>query len=345
MKKQKEDGNLVLKYLVDPQKQLNRKILITRQSGMRLFELKNLPKNITFSGIFSIEGKELNSLFRRFENPQHTDWENKGDPQNRKHINEVKQWIRSIIQEASEAVILDSSEISGLSSNLNSEQNGSLIASLHQNSSESPSRAAPKPKQNTSSKENEKRFEQTLRNVEITPREERTSTTGTLYRSGESGKRKKEKVPGRIDDKGGSSGGIRSTTGVQNRSKKEAHRALPDPTGRDTYLKPAKGGVQEVQPIKTRVIKLSDTCYRVNLTLDENLQKGYIEITTVGEESGNYPLQVLDPKAISGCSLLKLKGSQIHFDYLSGEEKVRFDFYLRHSRHYAMKVNIYESGE
>ncbi len=64
-------GTLKLSVLVDSSEKLNRKILITRSSGMKLFALGNMSRIISFSGVLEMEGKELNEFFREMETPAH----------------------------------------------------------------------------------------------------------------------------------------------------------------------------------------------------------------------------------------------------------------------------------
>src|SRR5699024_8249257 len=67
-------GELKLKILVDSSEKLNRKILVTRSSGMKLFALGGMSRIISFSGILEMEGKELNEYFREMETPAHDRW-------------------------------------------------------------------------------------------------------------------------------------------------------------------------------------------------------------------------------------------------------------------------------
>ncbi|CAD2072287.1 hypothetical protein [Phocicoccus pinnipedialis] len=52
----------------------NRRILMTRSTGMWLFEQKNISASIFFTGILMIEGDKMNSDFKKMENPSHTEW-------------------------------------------------------------------------------------------------------------------------------------------------------------------------------------------------------------------------------------------------------------------------------
>lgn len=68
-----KDGEAIL--LLKRADNLNRSILMTRKSGMTLFEQKNISGSISFTGIFMIEGKRMNELFKNMEVPAHNAWE------------------------------------------------------------------------------------------------------------------------------------------------------------------------------------------------------------------------------------------------------------------------------
>ncbi len=50
-------GKIKLKVFTDPRADLNRKILIVRQMGMKIFDMKNFSRQISFSGIAELEGR------------------------------------------------------------------------------------------------------------------------------------------------------------------------------------------------------------------------------------------------------------------------------------------------
>lgn len=54
---------------------LNRRILMTRRQGMRLFEQRHMPSSINFTGILCIQGSRMNEEFREMEAPSHDRWD------------------------------------------------------------------------------------------------------------------------------------------------------------------------------------------------------------------------------------------------------------------------------
>src|SRR5690606_22834923 len=65
-------GKAVLKVLYN--EEFDRQVIRTRETGMKLFARGSISKSIGFAGIVSLEGEELNKLFRKMENPAHTSW-------------------------------------------------------------------------------------------------------------------------------------------------------------------------------------------------------------------------------------------------------------------------------
>ena len=68
-----DDGECTL-YLKEGEG-LNRKILITRKAGMRIFEQDRISGSIEFTGILIIDGPNMNETFKKMEVPSHDAWE------------------------------------------------------------------------------------------------------------------------------------------------------------------------------------------------------------------------------------------------------------------------------
>ena len=54
--------------------ELNRRILMTRKAGMKLFEQSGISGSLSFTGILLITGKKMNSEFRKMETASHDKW-------------------------------------------------------------------------------------------------------------------------------------------------------------------------------------------------------------------------------------------------------------------------------
>lgn len=81
---------------------LNKKILVVRKSGMKISEIRGLPKGISYTGILELQGDRLNAFFREMENPTHDKWEpNRHSKPDfaKQYKNEVEDWVKSAIRE------------------------------------------------------------------------------------------------------------------------------------------------------------------------------------------------------------------------------------------------------
>lgn len=68
-----QDGECTL-YLMEGES-FNRKIMITRRAGMRIFEQNRISGSIEFTGVLVIEGDNMNEAFKKMEVPSHDAWE------------------------------------------------------------------------------------------------------------------------------------------------------------------------------------------------------------------------------------------------------------------------------
>jgi len=111
-------GKLKLGVLVDPKVKLNRRVLIVRKSGMKLFELDRFSRTLNFTAILELEGHDLNAFFRHMETPDHTNWEPSRHPtypaRAKKYLAELKSWVRNTISKLGEANISDEIEVPGV---------------------------------------------------------------------------------------------------------------------------------------------------------------------------------------------------------------------------------------
>lgn len=77
----------------------HRKVLISRISGMKLFDKANISGSIGFAGIALLKGEKLNAYFREMENPQHNAWKEdlSKDKNAKKYTKELYKWIKEQI--------------------------------------------------------------------------------------------------------------------------------------------------------------------------------------------------------------------------------------------------------
>ncbi|MBR1647829.1 MAG: hypothetical protein IJ685_13805 [Selenomonadaceae bacterium] len=111
-------GKLKLGVLLDPTTKLNRKVLIVRKSGMKLFELDRISRTLNFTAILELDGFKLNAFFRQMETPDHTNWEPTRHPtypkKAKEYLAELKKWVRNKIESLGEENISDEIEVTGV---------------------------------------------------------------------------------------------------------------------------------------------------------------------------------------------------------------------------------------
>lgn len=237
-------GTLKLSVLVDPSEKLNRKILITRSSGMKLFALGNMSRIISFSGILEMEGKKLNEFFREMETPAHDKWlpsrHSTNAPLAKEYNNELKDWIRECIQTLGEHSSDDEIEVAGLAGVLQKESDKTT-----QRGDDS----------------NKESLQDTIGSITIQPRMSKTKPKGLFYGSEGNGKSKNSDTEGTIGADGGDPT-TRNLGGTRHRSKKDTHKGRAVAGGHDTVHKRHGGDInQELKNV--RVIKTSRNTYRV----------------------------------------------------------------------------------
>lgn len=238
-------GTLKLSVLVDPSEKLNRKILITRSSGMKLFALGNMSRIISFSGILEMEGKKLNEFFREMETPAHDKWlpsrHSTNAPLAKEYNNELKDWIRECIQTLGEHSSDDEIEVAGLAGVLQKESDKTT-----QRGDDS----------------NKESLQDTIGSITIQPRMSKTKPKGLFYGSEGNGKSKNSDTEGTIGADGGDPT-TRNLGGTRHRSKKDTHKGRAVAGGHDTVHKRHGGDInQELKNV--RVIKTSRNTYRVS---------------------------------------------------------------------------------
>ena len=75
-----------------------RKVLMARKNGMKIFDKKNISSTIQFAGVCVLEDEKINSYFREMETPQHNDWE-PDRHSNRKEAKKMKTALFKFIKE------------------------------------------------------------------------------------------------------------------------------------------------------------------------------------------------------------------------------------------------------
>lgn len=317
-------GTLELRILVDPNEKLDRKVLIVRKAGMKLFRLGNISKLVPFTGILELKGKALNSYFRTMETVAHDNWEpgrHSNPKQAKAYYEEIKDWIRSIVAELAEHTSDDEMDVEGLSGVLQRE---------------------PETAETGNSDNTRENLNDHLGNIDILERSTRTPSKGFFYGKGEEGSSESTSTKGTLGPTG--EPGLRILKGKRKRKKLDSHRGIPDSKGKDIVVQKRPGGESNCPLKNVRVIKRSTGTYSVNFEISHDVEYGRIELVTVGENGKSNRIHITDVKSSDGCKIAKLNGDFIEAVGMSSSEKIKIMVTLADSYDYAMEVNVYENN-
>ena len=318
-------GTLELRILVDPNEKLDRKVLIVRKAGMKLFRLGNISKLVPFTGILELKGKALNSYFRAMETVAHDNWEpgrHSNPKQAKAYYEEIKDWIRSVVAELAEHTSDDEMDVEGLSGVLQRE---------------------PKKVEAGDSDNKRENLNDHLGNINILTRPAMTASKGFFYGKGKEGNSDSTKTKGILGSTGET--GIRILKGKRKRKKNESHRGVPSSEGKDIVVQKQPGGEASCPLKSVRVIKRGIGIYSVNFEIPHDVASGRIELVTVGENGKSNRIHITDVKPSAGCKIAELNNGLIETVGMSSSEKIKIMVTLADSHDYAMEVNVYEHNQ
>ena len=318
-------GTLELRILVDPNEKLDRKVLIVRKAGMKLFRLGNISKLVPFTGILELKGKALNSYFRAMETVAHDNWEpgrHSNPKQAKAYYEEIKDWIRSVVAELAEHTSDDEMDVEGLSGVLQRE---------------------PKKVEAGDSDNKRENLNDHLGNINILTRPAMTASKGFFYGKGKEGNSDSTKTKGILGSTGET--GIRILKGKRKRKKTESHRGVPSSEGKDIVDQKQPGGEASCPLKSVRVIKRGIGIYSVNFEIPHDVASGRIELVTVGENGKSNRIHITDVKPSAGCKIAELNNGLIETVGMSSSEKIKIMVTLADSHDYAMEVNVYEHNQ
>lgn len=313
-------GTLKLGVLLDSKAEnLNRKVLIVRKNGMKLFELKNFPRSISFTGILELEGRKLNEFFREMETPAHDNWEPGRYEKNPKlakaYLTELKNWVREKISNISMENISDEVDVEGLGHMLDFDDSLTIGDS--------------------------QKAEETLDNpatpeIELVPV---ASPKKTFSSNGGNDYSKTQRTKGDITDDKGDNDAIRKLGGSRKRKTLAEHSGEKNPDGQNIILEPSG---RRVACNKTRVVKLDKRNYTLILEVPQDISGGKIEIFSVGEDNSHEKLSVIAADSVDTNSQSRAENDEISFRNMRAGVNVRINFELQDEKNYALGVNIYE---
>lgn len=314
-------GTLNLKILVSDNEKLDRKILVVRKAGMKLFRLGGISKFVNFTGILELEGELLNKYFRSMESVAHDKWEpgrHKNPKEAKKYYDEIKEWIKTTVARLVEYDSNTEINVKGLSEALQHECDAGDIG-------------GPNDKCET--------LNDCHDNIDIIERPIKAISKGFIYGNGDYDTDEYEKTTGSLGPIG--EPGIRLLKGSRKRKTRDKHIGIADIDGKDIVLE--KKGRGTACPLTyVRIIKRKSRVYSVNIKIPHNVEYGKIELVAVGENGKSNKIMVEKVKCLHGCRAIETKGSYIEAFDMTSSSIINIIVELVDSRDYAMEVNVYE---
>ncbi len=315
-----EMGNVNLRVLLA--EDLNRKVLISRESGMKLFDKDRISSTIQFSAVLDMEGEELNGFFRKMESPQHNAWEQDRYEENPTRAKKLKsklyKWIKDTILEVGKYGEGDEMDIVGI---------GDLLPDFFEYSQE-----IGEQKEETISdvtndwnfkiaNEIENIYEQESVSGEQ-PGEEVLIEYGEITEEGTDSK----DIP--ICDTNNSAGGTGAPAEAQ---LGEGNRPF--------------GVMREIKVQKMRLFMSNKERaeYVLSFELNKELNKGYFGIHIAGEQS-NIKTNIQSAECVGETRLaLKCQEERIEVNHLKKGVRHKIVFRLKEDEIYSLEVKLYAS--
>lgn len=305
-------GSLRLRVVYSPDS--IKKVLVVRNSGMKISDILGLPKGIAFTGFLELQGEELNIFFRKMENPQHNKWEHKRHPEPeraKRYKEEVENWVRELIGEKVK-------EISG------EEMDIDVSAYFMTSEKDNPQ----------TEEEKAENIVDTVKSIDVIQDEPRRKNFkvkdigGTQGVSAGNGMR-----AGKIDDKG-TAVGHRRRTGSRPGGLATGRHGVSESEGEDKIYEQ----MREID-VTARIIKKASGKNKLIFTAEDDINIGEMEIVTVGENGK--PLQ-LNVKAVNGLDV-EAAAEKGHIIVRNVEKKKKYsiEFEIYAEKTYAMGVRAY----
>lgn len=293
---------------------LNRKILIVRKSGMKIAEIRNLPKGISYTGILELQGEKLNEYFRNMENPTHDKWEPKRHPYPegaKRYKNELEEWVRDTIKRKIE-------DMSGAESLIDT---GNMF-SFSGDSKESLT--------NDDAPQNENVVD-TTKSVEVVMGKTRKSSKNTKEGEDNNVGRGNNITKGMVDNYGTLMGHCNGKgKRPENATGKKGAAVSGGPA--NMYTRMSKISV------RARVISAGNGVNKLIFTPSDGMKNGEIRLVATGENGKSMPLNI--DSIIDASHETCMKNGKIVIKNVEPNDKVVISFRVHGKQTYAMGVEV-----
>ncbi|WP_456276506.1 hypothetical protein [Bacillus sp. AK128] len=318
-------------YLINGE-DLNRRVLMTRKTGMRIFEQKNINGSISFTGILMITGTNMNNIFKQLENPAHNEWAPERFEKNpklaKKIFSELRKFIRDTVKSQFQEQITDEMDAVGLNDFLpdtSFDLTGSTKKSESLNSSIK-SIVTKEVKQESKRQANRKGKE--TKDIE----DQLAGEFGITPSGNEGGNGN-----GSNETEGGNDGSGVSNPGGENEVNKDEAGDLDKKKER----KPSKDPIRITQ--RYLCMDKSNGKYNFLISPTKTLESGRLVFKVVGEQS-DYDLPIKNASTNDhNVSVEKVSSNTVYLQSLVKDQRFTLQVDIDYSDYCVLEVELYEN--
>ncbi|WP_154663112.1 hypothetical protein [Bacillus massiliigorillae] len=310
---------------------LNRRVLMTRKTGMKIFEQKNINGSISFTGILMITGTNMNSIFKQLENPAHNGWmPNRFEKDAKladKIYSDLRKFIRTQVKELFQQKTADVMDAVGLSDFL---PNNTLLSDEGKNKKES--------------------ISSTIKEITYKKKEQEPKKK----------KRKMRELPSKLDEELMGEFGImpeettsvetnENSTDTEENSTEQTSNSNNNRTDKD---KPGEAIGENLKPRKSKPVgskqkyicsNKQDGKYNFLISTDKAIARGELRFKLLGEQS-DYDLPIKTAKFNDG-SIKPEEITNNSIFFISSAKKKSFSVSIEvdYSEYCVMEVEVFEA--
>lgn len=314
-------GEVELKVLISPE--LHRRALMSRSSGMKIFDKANISSTIPFAAILTLNGNVVNKFFREMETPQHNAWEPgfHSDKKKAKKIRkELYQYIKDIIIQMGKNEATDEIDADGVGEYLPDK----FFDSKNQTQNDKDETVTDKTKDIEIKVVEKVKIPKGISKIEGDLLDEEIDAYGKIAMDDDDADGMARTPQGKKNNDSGGEGtptGATSDIHVNNLIKKWA----------------------EIGTVQTRIFntgtKLNE--YKLILTPEKNAKSGYVVLKLSGEQS-NFVAPIISARLESnGERKLECGEGKIFLNSIIEKEKMSIVFELDYQESCSMEVALY----
>ncbi|WJP97269.1 hypothetical protein [Macrococcus bovicus] len=305
----------------------NRKVLMTREAGMKIFDMKSFGSLLKFSGIFQATGPNINALLKKLENPNHDKWSEERHEDKKmakKFLNQLTYFIRQNVKDTFQEKITEEVDAFGvgdfLPANLDSKNNSKRMLNKNLVS---------------------ENLEVVLKELNVT-----NSLKSRSYEEGDLSE--EELVKAGIVEGNENGNGFGNGQGDGLKVDGNGNGAGDGDNG-ENGVEELGGNIikrtssrKSVSDIKYRIIErdLSNGKYRLIINSSSTLNKVKIYFNIIGD-SGNKSTIKINAAHQNG-SILTVYNSYIFIDKINAEQWTAIDVLLENKTRLKLEVEVYE---